>query len=110
MIMNEKITAGREQLGTFAPDFARYNDEILFGEVWADETLSAKIRSIITVSALITKGATEQLPFHLEKAKQNGVTKTEISALITQLAFYVGWPNAWSAFNIAQKIYEEVEN
>lgn len=105
--MIEKVTAGHDQLGKFAPNFASYNDDILFGEVWSDDTLSSKTRSMITVSALITKGATEQLPFHLTKAKENGVSQTEMSGLITHLAFYVGWPNAWSAFNIAKEVYKE---
>ncbi|EKF51163.1 carboxymuconolactone decarboxylase family protein [Lactococcus garvieae] len=105
--MTEKITAGRDLLENFAPDFARYNDDILFGEVWADATLSPKIHSIITLSALLSKGATEQLTFHLKKAKENGMTKDEVAALITQLAFYVGWPNAWSAFNQAKEIWNE---
>lgn len=59
---------------------------------------------MITVSALITKGAFEQLPAHMKIAKKNGITKQEISEIITQLAFCVGWPNAWSAFNIAKKV------
>ncbi|HEY0221754.1 MAG TPA: carboxymuconolactone decarboxylase family protein [Lactovum miscens] len=104
--MSEKVTAGRDTLGEFAPDFAKYNDDVLFGEVWVDKTLPPKTRSIITVSALITKGAFEQLSFHLIKAKENGVTKDEISSLITHLSFYVGWPNAWSAFSQAKEIWK----
>ncbi|MFK4964905.1 carboxymuconolactone decarboxylase family protein [Lactococcus garvieae] len=105
--MVEKVTAGQDNLGDFAPEFAAYNDEILFGEVWENPTLTPEKRSIITLSALISKGATEQLNFHFHKAKENGISKEEISALITHLAFYVGWPNAWSAFNIAKEIYKE---
>lgn len=105
--MSEKVTAGRDVLGEFAPDFAKFNDDILFGEVWANESLDVKTRSIITVTALITKGAFEQLGFHLNKAKENGVSKEEISALITHLSFYVGWPNAWSAFNQAKEIWND---
>ncbi|MBS7576061.1 MULTISPECIES: carboxymuconolactone decarboxylase family protein [unclassified Enterococcus] len=108
--MKEKITAGRDQLGDFAPDFARYNDDVLFGEIWESDVLSDQTKSMITLSALITKGATEQLPFHLKKAKANGINAEAISALITHLAFYVGWPNAWSAFNIAKRIYQEEKN
>lgn len=105
--MIEKVTAGQDNLGDFAPEFAAYNDEILFGEVWENPTLAPKNRSIITLSALISKGATEQLSFHFHRAKENGISKEEVSALITHLAFYVGWPNAWSAFNIAKEIYKE---
>lgn len=108
--MSKKVTAGADLLGDFAPSFAKYNDEILFGEIWEDESLDLKTRSIITMSALITKGAFEQLKFHIEKGKANGVTKKEISAMITQLGFYVGWPNAWSAFNIAKVVYNNDSN
>ena len=104
--MKEKQTAGRRQLEEFAPEFARYNDDILFGEVWAKEDhLRDKTRSIITISALISSGNLEQLEHHLQFAKQNGVTKEEIADIITHLAFYVGWPKAWSAFNKAKEIW-----
>ena len=62
---------------------------------------------MITVTDLITKGAFEQLPYHMQTAKKNGITKEEIVEVITQLAFYVGWPNAWSAFNIAKKVWAD---
>lgn len=105
--MAEKQTAGRDQLGDFAPKFAELNDDVLFGQVWSREKeLKPRDRSMITVTALITKGAFEQLPYHMQTAKKNGVTKEEIVEVITQLAFYVGWPNAWSAFNIAKKIWD----
>ncbi|HGD4366633.1 TPA: carboxymuconolactone decarboxylase family protein [Streptococcus agalactiae] len=104
--MKEKQTAGRRQLEEFAPEFARYNDDILFGEVWAKEDhLTDKTRSIITISALISSGNLEQLEHHLQFAKQNGVTKEEIADIITHLAFYVGWPKAWSAFNKPKEIW-----
>ena len=102
----KKQTAGREQLGTFAPQFAALNDDVLFGEVWAKEDeLSAHDRSLITCSALLTMGA-PQLEAHLKIAKENGVTKEEITALITHLAFYAGWPKAWSAFSMAKEIFK----
>lgn len=104
--MAEKQTAGRDQLGDFAPKFAELNDDVLFGQVWSREKeLKPRDRSMITVTALITKGAFEQLPYHMQTAKKNGITKEEIVEVITQLAFYVGWPNAWSAFNIAKKVW-----
>ena len=105
--MVEKQTAGRDQLGDFAPKFAELNDDVLFGQVWSREKeLNPRDRSMITVTALITKGAFEQLPDHMQTAKKNGITKEEIVEVITQLAFYVGWPNAWSAFNIAKKVWD----
>ncbi|MCL1994112.1 MAG: carboxymuconolactone decarboxylase family protein [Spirochaetes bacterium] len=101
-------TAGRNVLGEFAPQFAALNDDVLFGEVWAREAeLSPRDRSMITVTALITSGSFEQLAFHLNFARQNGITRTEIVEVITHLAFYVGWPNAWSTFNRAIEIFTE---
>ncbi len=102
-------TAGRQQLGTFAPDFARYNDDILFGEVWSkNDVLPLRERSIVTVSALIAQGITDSsLKYHMETAKKNGVTKDEMAEIITQLAFYSGWPKAWAAFGYAKEVYGE---
>ncbi len=105
--MVEKQTAGRDNLGDFAPKFAELNDDVLFGEVWSREKeLSLHDRSMITMAALITKGAYPQLTAHMKLAKKNGVTKEEVVEEITHLAFYVGWPNAWSAFNIAKDIWK----
>lgn len=106
--MAKKQTAGCDQLGAFAPKFAELNDDVLFGQVWSREKeLSPRDRSFLTVTALITKGAFEQLPYHMQAAKKNGITKDEIAEMITQLAFYVGWPNAWSAFNVAKKVWDD---
>ena len=104
----KKVTAGRDILGEFAPKFAEINDDILFSEVWSrEDKLSAKNRSIITISTLISGGNLEQLPYHIQKGKENGITKEEIAELITHIAFYVGWPKAWSAFNKAKEIYKD---
>lgn len=101
-----KQTAGRDALGEFAPNFAHYNDDILFGENWNDPSLDTKTRCIITVVALISSGITDSsLKYHLENAKKNGVTKEELAGIITHIAFYVGWPKAWAAFNLAKEIY-----
>lgn len=101
-------TAGRDRLGAFAPDFARYNDDILFGEVWSrNDILSLHDRSIVTISALIAGGVIDSsLQYHIATAKQNGVTKEEMVEIITQLGFYAGWPKAWAAFNMAKEVYE----
>ena len=101
--------AGRQQLGKFAPDFARYNDDILFGEVWSkNDVLSLHDRSIVTVSALIAQGITDSsLKYHIQTAKKNGVSKEEMAEIITQLGFYSGWPKAWAAFNYAKEVYGE---
>ncbi|MCH4179027.1 MAG: carboxymuconolactone decarboxylase family protein [Megasphaera sp.] len=102
-------TAGRDQLGTFAPDFAHYNDDILFGEVWSrNDKLSLHDRSIVTISGLIGSGVIDSsLKYHIATAKKNGVTKDEMVEIITQLGFYTGWPKAWAAFNMAKEVYAE---
>lgn len=104
--MATKQTAGRDNLGDFAPQFAALKDDTLFGEVWArEDKLSAHDRSIITISSLMTSGNYGPLKSHLEIGKKNGITKDEIVELITHVAFYAGWPNAWTAFNLAKEIY-----
>ncbi|SDB56616.1 Uncharacterized conserved protein YurZ, alkylhydroperoxidase/carboxymuconolactone decarboxylase family [Butyrivibrio sp. INlla16] len=107
--MAEKIvqTAGRDQLGSFAPEFAHFNDDVLFGENWNNEDIDLKTRSIITVVALMAQGLTDiSFNHHLENAKKNGVTQKEIAAVITHAAFYSGWPKAWAAFRLAKEVYE----
>lgn len=86
-----KQTAGRDALGEFVPAFAHYNDDILFGENWNDASVDIKTRCIITVVALISSGITDSsLKYHLENAKNNGVTKEKMAGIITHIAFYVG--------------------
>lgn len=85
------VTAGRDILGKLAPGFAKYNDDVLFGEVWSDSTLNLKTRCMITVSTLVASGITDSsLKFHLQNAKKNGVSKKEMAAMITHVAFYAG--------------------
>lgn len=106
---NEKVvqTAGRNALGEFAPDFAHYNDDVLFGENWNNQDLSLKTRSLITVIALMSSGVTDSsLKYHLQNAKNHGVTQKEIAAAITHTAFYVGWPKGWAVFNMAKEIWQ----
>lgn len=107
----KKQTAGRDSLGSFAPKFAQLNDDILFGEVWSrEDKLSLKIRSIVTLTALISKGITDNsLQYHLQTAKANGVTRTEMAEILTHLSFYAGWPNAWAAFRMAKEVYADTE-
>ncbi len=108
--MKEKITqtAGREQLGGFAPQFAHFNDDVLFGENWNNEDIDVKTRSIITVVALMSQGITDSsLVHHLQNAKRHGVTKAEIAAVITHVAFYAGWPKAWAVFRLAKEVWSE---
>ena len=102
-----KQTAGRDALNDFAPKFAELNDDVLFGEVWSrEDKLSLKTRSIVTITALISKGLTdESLRYHLSTARANGVSRTEMAEILTHLAFYAGWPNAWAAFRMAKEVY-----
>lgn len=93
----------KKKMREMAPAFAHYSEKILFEEVWRDATLTLRERSLCTVSALISLGNTEQLPFHLKLAKQNGVMENELVALITHMAFYVGWPKAMATLNIVMK-------
>ena len=104
-----KQTAGRDQLGGFAPKFAELNDDVLFGEIWSREgALSLKMRSILTVSALVSKGLIDSsFHYHLLSARENGVTKGEMAEILTHLAFYAGWPNAWAAFRMAKEVYKD---
>ena len=102
-------TAGRTQLGEFAPKFAELNDDVLFGEVWSrNDLLSLRDRSLVTITSLISQGITDSsLKFHLQSAKNNGITRTEVAEIITHIAFYAGWPKAWAAFNLAKEVWSE---
>ena len=95
----KKITqdAGRKALGEFAPEFAHFNDDVLFGENWNNPDLDHKTRCIVTVVALMASGITDSsLKYHLENAKRAGVTRKEIAAVVTHGGFYAGWPKAWA--------------
>lgn len=104
-----KQTAGREQLGNFAPKFAELNDDVLFGEVWSrTDKLGLRDRSMVTITALVSSGITDSsLTYHLQTAKKNGITRTEIAEILTQVAFYAGWPKAWAAFRLAKDVWTE---
>ena len=111
--MSKKITqtAGRNQLGDFAPMFAHLNDDVLFGEVWNAEALDTKTKCIITVVSLMASGITDSsLGYHLQNAKNNGVTKAEIAAIITHATMYVGWPKGWAVFRQAKESWSEAES
>ena len=107
--MAVKQTAGRTQLGEFAPKFAELNDDVLFGEVWSrEEQLSLRDRSLVTVVALMAQGLTdESFKYHLQSAKANGITKEEIAEIVTHAAFYCGWPKAWAVFRMAKEVYQD---
>jgi 4-carboxymuconolactone decarboxylase len=93
-------------VGDFAPKIAELTDGVLFGDIWERPELSPRDRSLITIAALVMGGNTEQLPGHLARGKENGITDSEISELITHMAFYAGWPKALSAVTVARKVLE----
>ena len=107
--MKIKQTAGRDSLGGFAPEFARLNDDVLFGEEWnRTDKLSLRDRSLVTVVSLLAQGLTdESFGYHLKTAKNNGITRTEMAEILTHAAFYVGWPKAWAAFRLAKDVYAD---
>lgn len=108
--MAEKQTAGRDRLGKLAPEFAHLNDDVLFGEVWSrEEELSARDRSMITIAALFSAGLYPQLKSHLILGKKHGITKQEAIEIVTQLAFYCGWPKAWSTFPMIEEVWGDEE-
>ncbi len=104
-----KQTAGRDSLGEFAPKFAELNDDVLFGQVWErTDKLSARDRSIVTVVAVMASGVLDSsLMYHIQNAKNHGVTSTEMAEILTHAAFYAGWPKAWAAFKMAKEVYKE---
>lgn len=111
LMAQEKIkqTAGRTVLGEFAPKFAELNDDVLFGDaVWNDSTLSLHDHSMVTISILLGKGLIDSsFRSHLEMGKRHGITRREIAALLTQAAFYAGWPNAWAGFRVAREVWAD---
>ena len=103
---DEKEPSGAQTMfGDFAPGLVHFTDDVLFGEVWKRPQLSPRDRSLITVAALVTGGNAEQLTFHLQYAKDNGATEEELTEVITHLAFYAGWPKAFSAMAVAKQVF-----
>ncbi len=105
--MAEEPTNARKSFGDIAPHLAEITDKVLFGDVWANPALSPRDRSLVTLTSLISLYRINELPFHLKKALDNGVTRDEIIATITQLAFYAGWPPAMTGLQIARKVFDE---
>jgi 4-carboxymuconolactone decarboxylase len=105
--MSDEPTAARESFGDIAPALAVYTDTVLFGDVWQRPNLSARDRSLITVASLVALYRINELPFHVKKALEHGVTRDEIIELITHLAFYCGWPTANTALPIVHRVFEE---
>ena len=108
IIIMKKKTAGRDNLGHLAPKFAELNDDVLFGEVWSrEDKLSLRDRSMITISALMAQGLYPQVKAHLIIGKEHGLKKEEVVEIVTHLAFYSGWPKAWSVFPLVEEVFNE---
>jgi 4-carboxymuconolactone decarboxylase len=105
--MAKTPTNARNSFGDIAPHLAEITDKVLFGDVWEHAGLSPRDRSLVTITALIALYRHNELPFHLKRAIENGVTRDEIVETITHLAFYGGWPVAMTALPIARKVFEE---
>ena len=107
--MKEESTNARKSFGDIAPHLAEITDKVLFGDVWANTTLSPRDRSLVTITSLISLYRTNEMPFHLKRAMENGLTRAEIVATITHLAFCAGWPSAMTALQIVRKIFDEAD-
>jgi 4-carboxymuconolactone decarboxylase len=100
-------TPAQRLVGDIAPKLAELTDSVLFGDVWARPELSPRDRSLVTVSALIALNRPDQLRGHLARARDNGVTQEELAEAITHLAFYAGWPSAFSAVAVAREVFQK---
>jgi 4-carboxymuconolactone decarboxylase len=105
--MTDKSTPARRIFGDIAPALAEITDEVLFDRVWRRPGLSKRDRSLITVATLVALYRTNELPFHLKHALENGLTRDELIEAITHLAFYAGWPPAVTAAGIARNVFAE---
>jgi 4-carboxymuconolactone decarboxylase len=105
--MADEPTNARKSFGDLAPHLAEITDKVLFGDVWENPALPPRDRSLVTISSLISLYRTNELPFHMKRALENGITKDEIIGTITHLAFYAGWPAAMTALQIARKVFAE---
>jgi 4-carboxymuconolactone decarboxylase len=103
----QRATRVGEQFGAVAPGLVQYTTDVLFRDLWMRPALAPRDRSLVTVSALIASGQVAQIPYHLNRAMDHGLTQTQAAEVLTHLAFYVGWPNAFSALPIAKEVFEK---
>lgn len=102
---NDQITM--DDLEALAPEFAKLTKDFLFGDIWERPGLSPRDKSLITITCLVALNRIEQVEFHLKKAFENGLTKEELVAAITHIAFYAGWPTAASGFGHLKKVIDQ---
>ena len=105
--MSNDPTIPRPPFADIAPALADYTENVLFGDVWKRSGLSPRDRSLVTVACLISLYRANEMPFHLKRALENGVSRKELIEAITHLAFYAGWPVASTALSIARRVFEE---
>ena len=105
--MTTHTDQAQRSFGDIAPILADITDRVLFDDIWQDPTLSPRERSIATVATLVALGRNEQLPFHLRRARDNGLDHAQLAALVTHLAFYAGWPAAASAITRLRELIDE---
>jgi len=105
--MTDSPAPRRSPFADIAPALADYTDNVLFGDVWKRAGLSSRDRSLVTVATLVAQYRTNELPFHMKLALENGLTREELIEAITHLAFYAGWPTASTAVGIARRVFEE---
>jgi 4-carboxymuconolactone decarboxylase len=96
-----------QQFGNVAPGVVQYTTDALFRDLWLRPDLAPRDRSLVTVSALVASGQVAQIPYHLNRAMDNGLTQAQASEVFTQLAFYAGWPNVFSALPVAKEVFEK---
>ena len=112
LALDEAAEANREkrvgeQFGTASPGVVQYTTEALFRDLWLRPDLAPRDRSLVTVSALVASGQVAQMPYHLNRAMDNGLTRAQASEVLTHLAFYAGWPNVFSALPVAKDVFEK---
>ena len=103
----KRATNVEQQFGNVAPGVVQYTTDVLFRDLWLRPDLAPRDRSLVTVSALIANGQVAQISYHLNRAMDNGLTQTQAAEAVTQLAFYAGWPNAFSALPVVKDVFEK---
>jgi 4-carboxymuconolactone decarboxylase len=96
-----------QNVGPVAPGLVQYTSDVVFHDLWLRPALGPRDRSLVTVSALIASGQVAQIPYHLNRAMDNGLTKVQASEVLTHLAFYAGWPNVFSAVPVVKEVFEK---
>jgi len=103
----QRATRVQEQFGSFFPGVVQYTTDVLFRDLWLRPDLAPRDRSLVTVGALIASGQVAQIPYHLNRAMDNGLKQAEAAEVVAHLAFYAGWPNAFSAMPVVKDVFEK---